>query len=164
MVNSFEQTLIGKPEQWLIETGAIIQIDFSKLVHEITNEFINHSIKRHGDPKIHGGATITTEDFDRIADIVKTPDFAIIGAMRKKTLMNAYAKIDNGITFLYFEEVLISRRNKALRGKTFYKVTRQLSLDEVLEKVSRTGKTDISKAVIFHSQINVQPAGGHPGG
>jgi hypothetical protein len=52
---------------------------------------------------------------------VKAPDCAVIGAIRKETLINAYAKIDNGITYLYFEEVLFSRRNKSLRGKTFYK-------------------------------------------
>ena len=155
-MNSFEKTLIGKPELWLIKAGTGIGLDFSKLTHEVTNEFMNHSIKRHGDPQIHGSATITNKDFERIADIVKTPDFAIVGALRLKTLINVYAKIDKGITFLYFEEVLISRRNKALRGKTFYKVTRPLSFDEILKNISRNRKTDVSKAVILDMYKNVQ--------
>jgi len=77
--------------------------------------------------------------------------------------MNVYAKIDNGITYLYFEEVLFSRRNKALRGKTFYKITRPLSFDEFLKNISRNKKTDISKAM-FLNKKNVQTAGGYPGG
>ena len=123
-----------------------------------------HSVKRHGDPKIHGTATITSTDFDFIPGIVKAPDYAIIGAVRKGTLVNAYAKIDNGVTYLYFEDVLNGRRNKALRGKTLYKVTRPLSLDEFLKNVSRNGKTDVSKAGVLDTGKNVQTAGGNPGG
>ena len=163
-VGHFKKTSTGKPAQWLIEAAADIGLNFTGLTHEITNELTAHSIKRHGDRNIHGMATITGTDFDRISDIVKTPDYAIIGAIRKGTLINAYAKITNGITYLYFEEVLISRKNKALRGKTLYKVTKQLSFDEVLKNVSRNGKTDISKARILNTQKNVQTAGGHPGG
>ena len=148
-MNSFSKTIIGKPEIWLIEAAAKIGLDYSQLTHEITNEFINHCIKRHGDQKTHGGATVTDADFERIPDIVKTPDHAIIGAIRKETLINAYAKIDNGMTCLYFEEVMISRRNKTLRGKTLYKVTRPLSLKEILRNVSGNGKTDISSARIL---------------
>ena len=156
----FSKTTIGKPEQWLIEAAANIGLDYSKLSHETTNELIDHSIKRHGDRNIHGGATITDSDFLRIPEIVKMPHYAIIGAIRKETLINAYARIHRNITYLYFEEILTGRRNKALRGKTLYKITRPLSFDEFLKNVSRNGKTDISKASI----LNVQTAGGHPGG
>ena len=156
-VNQFSKTVIGKPEEWLMEAAAETGLDYSGLCHEITNETINHSIKRHGDPKIHGAATVTCTDFEYIPDIVKTPSYAVIGAIRNETLINAYAKISHGATYLYFEEVLKGRRNKALRGKTLYKITRPLTLDEFLNNVSRNGKTDILKA-------NVQTAGGHPGG
>jgi len=163
-MSHFSKAAIGRPEQWLIEIAASIGLDYSRLSHETTNELTDHSIKRHGDRNIHGSATIINADFNRIPDIVRTPDFAIIGAIRKETLINAYAKIDNGITYLYFEDVLISRKNKALRGKTLYKVTRPLSFDEFLMNVSKNGKTDVSKAVFFISQNDVQTAGGHPGG
>jgi len=53
------------------------------------------------------------------------------------------------MTHLYFEEVLSSRRNKAFRGKTFYKITRPLSFDEFKKNVTRNKKTDISKAVFW---------------
>jgi len=163
-VNHFTKTTIGKPAQWLIEAAASIGLDFSELTHETTSELTVHSIKRHGDPNIHGAATITYADFEYIPDIVKAPDFAVIGAIRKRVLINAYVKISNGMTYLYFDEVLISRKNKALRGKTFYKVTRQLSLEEVLKNVTMNGKTDISRAKIVNSQKGAQTAGGHPGG
>jgi hypothetical protein len=122
--------VIGKPEQWLIEAASSIGLDYSALSHEITNELIGHCIKRHGDRSIHRSATITDTDFALISGMVKTPDY--------------------GTTYLYFEEVMISRKNKALRGKTLYKVTRPLSPDQFLKNVSRNGKSDISKAWILN--------------
>ena len=145
-MSRFEKTIIGKPAKWLIDAAANIGLDFTELSHEVTNELINHSIKRHGNRNTHGSAAITSIDFNFIPSIVKTPDYVVIGAIRKKMLINAYAKIDEGITYLYFEEVLISRKNKALRGKTLYKVTRPLSLEDFLGNISRNDKTDISKA------------------
>ena len=106
-------------------------------------------MKRHGDPKKHGAATITYVDFEHLPDIVKSPDYAIVGAIRKETLFNVYAKVKNSITYMYFEEVLKSRRNNALRGKTLYKVSRVLSFNEILRNVSWNGKTDITKARIL---------------
>jgi len=160
-VKPFIKTEIGKPERWLLEAAAAIGLDLSGFAHETTNELIDHSIKRHGDRNMHGAATITGADFDLIPGIVKLPDYAIVGATRGKALVNAYARIADGMTYMYFEEVLASRKNKALRGKTLYKVTRPLSPDEFLGNVSGNGKTDISKAMILGG---VQTAGGHPGG
>jgi len=85
----------------------------------------------------------------RIPDILRTPDIAIIGAIRWKLLCNVYIKIDAGTTYLYFEEIMDSNRNKCLQGRTLYKVTRPLSLDEVLKNVVRNDKTDISKTKVF---------------
>jgi hypothetical protein len=75
---------------------------------------------------------------------------AIIGAKRKGRLINAYAKVESGVTYLYFEEILQGRKNRALRGCTFYKVTRPLTADDVLKNVTRNDKTDISKAKIYN--------------
>ena len=163
-MSNLEVKKMGKPEKWLIEAATDIGLDYSRLTHETTNDLIDHSIKRHGDRRFHGSATITLADFERIPDIIKAPDYAAIGTIRKKTLINAYAKIDNGITYLYFDVVLTGRKNKALRGKTLYKITRALSFEEVLKKVTRNGKTDISKAKVLNFKNNVQTAGGHPGG
>jgi hypothetical protein len=74
---------------------------------------------------------------------------AIIGAIRWGNPYNVYIKIEMGITYLYFDEVLNSKRNKALRSATLYKVTRPLTLGEVLKNVTGSDKTDISKAKIL---------------
>ena len=148
-VNHFTKTAIGKPEQWLIEAAASIELDFSELTHEITSHFRSHVINRHGDLTKHGRATVTEKDFDRIPDILENPDIVIIGAVRWSLPCNVYIKIDAGITYLYFEDILNSNRNKCLRGRTLYKVTRLLSLDEVLKNIARNDKTDISKAKVF---------------
>jgi hypothetical protein len=145
-VKLFIKTEIGPPERWLIEAAAAIGLDLSGFTHETTNELTSHSMKRHGDPKTHGAAAITEADFEHIPGIIKTPDHAIIGADRKGTLINAYAKADAGSTYLYFEEVLQSRKNKALRGKTLYKVNKPLTLEEFIKIVTMNKKTDISGA------------------
>jgi hypothetical protein len=145
----FEVTILGKPEAWLLEAAASIGLDYSALIHEVTDHFRNHVINRHGDPAKHGAATVINTDFDKIPAIVKTPDMAILGASRRGNLCNVYVKIETGITYLYFDEVLKGKRNKALRSSTFYKVTRPLSLDEVLKNVARNDKTDVLGAKIM---------------
>jgi hypothetical protein len=159
----FTKTLIGRPEKWLIEAGAEIGLDLAGLTHEVTNHFKAHVIKRHGDPAKNGRATITDADFLLIPAVVKSPDIAIIGATRGEGLYIIYTKTDAGMTWLYFEQVLDSNRNKALRSGTFYKVTRELSLDEILKTVAMNDKTDVSKAKIFEAIKKVQTAGGRPG-
>ena len=163
-MNPFNKTVIGKPEKWLIEAAAEAGLDYSKLSHETTNDLIIHSFKRHGDRNTHGEATITDADFDHILDIVKNPEYAVIGAIRKQALINAYAKHINGMTYMYFEDVLISRKNKALRGVTLYKITRLLPFEVFFNNVTRNKKTDVSKAAVYEAKKNVQTAGGNPGG
>jgi hypothetical protein len=145
-VDPFVITEISRPEKWLIEAAAAIGLDLSGFTHETTNELTSHSMKRHGDPKKHGTAVITEADFERIPGIIKAPDHAIIGATRKGTLINAYTKAGSGSTYLYFEEVLQSRKNKALRGKTLYKVTKLLTLEEFIKIGTMNKKTDRSGA------------------
>jgi hypothetical protein len=148
-VQRFEVTEIGRPEPWLIEAAASVGLDFSGFVHETTNQFRDHVINRHGDPALHGAATVTDEDFSRIPGIIHAPDMAVIGAKRKRALYTVYVKAEAGITYIYFEQILDSRKNKALRGSTFYKVTRLLTLTEVLNNVSRNDKTDVTGAKTY---------------
>lgn len=74
--------------------------------------------------------------------------------------MSNYARSDrkrNGATFLYFEEVLQGRKNKALRGKTLYRVNKPLTLAGFIKIVTMNKKTDISGAKKIAAR-------GHPGG
>jgi hypothetical protein len=148
----FEVTVIGKPEPWLIEAAASIGRDFAGLTHEVTDHFRNHVKKRHG----QGATAILETDFEGIPGIVKTPDTAIIGAVREGTLINVYAKRESGTTYLYFEEVLDSNRNRALRSRTFYKIIKPLDQEGFEKIVTMNEKTDISGAKKYIA------AGGRP--
>ena len=160
-MNPFEIKIIGKPQLWLIEAAAEIGIDLAGLSHEITNYFVSHSMKKHGNEKTErsrGQAEITPADIDRIPDIVKNPDFAIIGIKRKNETLISYSKKYENNTAIYYEEVLNSSKNKALRSKTIYKKMGTVSKETFLKIVSSNAHTDISQIKI------VVGAGGNPGG
>ena len=153
-MNSFQKEIIGKPEKWLIEAAASISLNFTELSHEVTSHFKNHVIKRHG----HDPVGVTESDFAKIPVIVKTPDMAIIGAIRGEVLFNAYAKRIDRETYLYFDEVMNSSRNRALRSLTFYKIAKELDMEGFVRIVTMNEKSDVSKAK------KIIAAGGHPGG
>jgi hypothetical protein len=160
-VNPFDITKIGKPEQWLIEAASSIGLDFSSLTHEITSYFVNHGIKRHGNAeteRARGQVTVTVADINRIPDIVKTPDYAIIGIRRHEETLIAYSKQFEDGTAIYYEEVLNSKKNKALRSKTLYKKAGTVSGETLLKIVANNAHTDVSGVKM------VVGAGGHPGG
>jgi hypothetical protein len=160
-VNQLIITTIGKPEQWLIDAAASIGLELAGLTHEITNYFVNHSIKEHGketEERARGQLPITMIDISQISYIVKKPDFAIIGINRHDIPLIAYSKKYGDGTILYFEEVLISKRNKALRSKTMYKKMGTVSIETLLKIIGNNAKTDISKIK------TVVGTGGHPGG
>jgi hypothetical protein len=142
-------TPIGSPAPWLIEAAASIGLDYSRLIHAITNHFRNHAMNRHPDLK--------PGDFENIPKIIAGPDTAIIGALRCGALHNVYVKRLAGVTFFYVDEVLDSRKNKLLRGVTLFKTRREKTLEEVIAIVAGNERTDITKSKIIG-------AGGHPGG
>jgi hypothetical protein len=153
-VNPFHKTVIGRPKKWLIEAAAEIGLDYSELSHEVTNEFKNHVEKRHG----QGVLAVTDKDLEKIPEIVRKPDLAIIGAIRKGEVRNVYVKMETGITYLYFEKVLNSNRNKALRGSTFFKIVKPLDMENLERIVTMNELTDLSGAK------KIIAAGGYPGG
>jgi hypothetical protein len=160
-MNELLITEIGKPEPWRIEAAASIGLDLAGLVHEVTNYFINHSIKKHGEKTIErarGQLPVTLADIARIPDILKNPDYALVGIKRHGETIIAYSKkLENGTAF-YYEEVLNSKRNKALRSKTIYKKMGIVSKQVFLNIVTANLHTDISGAKM------VVGAGGNPGG
>jgi hypothetical protein len=147
---------LGAPSGWLVSAAASIGLDYGGLTHEITNHFQAHVMSRHGDPAAHGRAAVAPADFDRIAGLVAAPDFAVIGAERFGKPRNAYAKVYDDLTFLYFDEALMGKRNKTLRGATFYKVAKPADLAYFLRVVRMNEKTDITRAKIL-------AAGSQPG-
>jgi hypothetical protein len=159
--NQFTKYTIGKPEQWLIEAAGAMGIDVSGLEHEVSNYFINHSISRHGNEKAEeeqGQLPITNQDIASIPAIVKAPNYTVIGMKRYEESLIAYAKHFEGYTTIYLEEVLNSRKNKALRSKTMYKKMGVVSQEVFIKILSNNAHTDISNIKI------VVGAGGNPGG
>jgi hypothetical protein len=160
-VNPFSVTKTGKPEQWLIEAAASVGLDFSALTHEITTYFVNHGIKKHGNAeaeKAQGQVAVMAADIDRIPDIVKSPDCAIIGVKRHEETLIAYSKRFEDGTAIYYEEILDSKKNKALRSKTLYKKKGTVSNETFLKIVANNAHTDVSGVKV------VVGAGGRPGG
>ena len=157
----FEKTVIGKPEQWLVEAAKAAGLNISGFTHEITNYFVSHSIKRHGNvetEKAQGQISVTLADFERIPDIVKHPDCTIINIKRNRGTLIAYSKRFEEGTIIYYEEVLDGKRNKALRSKTIYKKKGTVKKDTFLKIVSNNARTDVSQIKM------VVGAGGNPGG
>ena len=152
-MNPFHKTIIGKPKKWLIDAAAEIGLNYSELSHEVTNHLKSHVIKRHG----QGALSITEKDFEKIPEIIRKPDLAIIGTIRERSLVNVYVKMEPGLTYLYYDEVLDSNRNKVLRGRTFFKIAKPLDMENLERIVAMNGITDLTRAK------KIIAAGGHPG-
>jgi hypothetical protein len=160
-VNALDITVIGKPEPWLIEAAASIGLDLAMLTHEVTNYFVNHGIKRHGNAeteKAQGQLPVTLADIERILEIVKAPDCAVIGIKRHDETLIAYSKKFEDWTVIYYEEVLNSKKNKALRSRTMFKKMGAVNADKFLKIVTANVHTDAASAKM------VVGAGGRPGG
>ena len=160
-MNELEVTKIGEPELWLIEAAASIGFDFTGLTHEVSNYFVNHGVNKHGNEaaeKARGQLPITSTDTDRIPDIVKRPDAAIIGIKRHGETLIAYSKKFGDGTIIYYEEILNSKKNKALRSKTIFKKMGTVSIETFLKIIANNAHTDVSNIKM------VVGAGGNPGG
>lgn len=158
---SFEKESIGEAEEWLVNNAKEAGIDINGFEHDITNYFINHVLNRHGDPATEeaiGQIAVKEEDFNNIADIVKNPDRAIIGAKRNGDDILFYAKkMDDGST-IYLEQILNSKKNKALRGKTLFRKKDDIDENALLNIASNKGKTDLTKA----KTVDLHRTGGNP--
>ena len=64
-----EKASIGKAEKWLVDAAKNVGLDIDGFDHEITNEFINHVMKRHSNEtteKGSGQVVVKKDDFDKI--------------------------------------------------------------------------------------------------
>ena len=157
----FEKESIGKAAEWLINNAIEVGIDIEGFEHEITNYFINHVLNRHGDPDIEkslGQIPVKEDDFNSIADIVKNPEYAIIGAKRNGEDVLFYAKkMEDGST-IYLEEILNGKKNKTLRSKTLFRKKNDIDENALLNIASKEGKNDLSKI----KTVGLHRTGGNP--
>jgi hypothetical protein len=146
-----EKVKIGKVEPWVVRNASEVGLNIEGYEHEISNYFVRHVLRNHGDEKkeaARGNLPIRDDDFDRIPSIIKTPDYAIFGAQRNKEDRIIYAKNLEVGTMLYFEEILTGKSNKSLRGRTMYKTKKTLNMDGILANIRMNRKTDLSEIKI----------------
>ena len=160
-MKNFEVTKISEPEQWLIDAAADIGLDISGFTHEVTNSFITHVLKQHGNEKnekSRGQLAVTQTDIAKIPGIVKYPDYTIIGIKRDNETLIAYLKKYENCSVIYYEEVLSGKKNKALRNKTMFikncNITNEAFIN-ITENHSHVDTSEVKKVV---------GAGGHPDG
>jgi len=156
----FEKQRIGTVSKWLVDEAKKAGLDIDGFEHEITNEFANHVLNRHGNENgeaSKGMIAIKEADFGDIPEIVKAPDYVIIGARRKNEDFVIYAKKTESGTMLYFEEVLRGRGNRTLRGKTMYKRKGDLDKETFISIVTNRDRTDVSSARIVRGAGGISP-------
>lgn len=137
--------------EWLSDNAEKVGIDIKNLPHQITTDFITHTLKSHGNSKSEnsrGNVAVTKEDFSHIADIVSEPTFALFGVKRDGQDRIIYVKdLDDG-TALYFEEILTGNKNKALRGKSLSKQKNKITVEKLKNILEANKRNDISKMII----------------
>ena len=156
--NKLRKVPLGKVENWLVDEARKVGLDIEGFEHEITNEFVSHVMNRHGNAKseaAHGQVAIKQDDFNKIPELVREPDFMAVGAKRNGKDILVYArKMPDGTT-LCIEEILRGKNNRKLRGKTMYKRKGNINETNLEITIKQNGKTDLSNVKI------VGRGGGH---
>ena len=142
---------LSPASDWLIKKEKEVGIDISGYMHQITTDFMKHTLNNHGDEKSEeqrGNIAITEDDFTNIQSVFEKPDLVVFGLRRKNEDMIIYTKkLEDGTT-VYMEEILSSKKNQALRSKTMNKSKNEISIEK-LEKILRENKqNDCSKMII----------------
>ena len=174
MSTSFSKIDFGTVEQWQIEEAKDIGLDLSDYKHQLTSEFITHVIKHHGNQiteASRGNVAITKDDLKSINEIITSADRVVYGVTRKEIVAGQlidrqriiYAKNQTDGTSLYFEEVLEGKKNKRLRGKTFFKRNGSIDDNTLLLILGNNKKRDnIEKAIIkAHPDVAVSSLSQH---
>jgi hypothetical protein len=144
-----ERIFIVRVTRQEIDHARSTGIDLTDYLHEISNYFIRHVIKNHGQDKTEtqrGNLPITDDDFNKIPDIIESPDFIIYGVKRNNEDRIISVKHADTGTTLFFEEVL--RGKKVLRGVTMYKTKKTLDQNSVIANIKANGRNDLSNIKI----------------
>ena len=138
-------------DEWLSENAKKVGLDITNMYHQITTDFITHTLKSHGEhgsEKRRGNIAITREDFSYIADIVSEPTFVLFGVKRDGQDRIIYVKdLDDG-SALYFEEILSGAKNKCLRGKSLSRQKNRITVERLKTILEANRRNDISKMII----------------
>ncbi|MCM1322191.1 MAG: hypothetical protein NC041_06990 [Bacteroides sp.] len=166
----FSKLDLGKVADWQVEEAKEAGIDLSGYKHEITNQFIAHVVKNHGNAiseAARGNVAITKDDLKKLGEVISNPDRVVYGTTRKEFIGGKmvdqqrviYVKESEKGTNLYFEAVLEGNKNKTLRGKTFFKKNGELT-NEALENVIsiNSAKSNVENIKIaVHEGATISP-------
>lgn len=86
---------LSPASDWLIKKEKEVGIDISGYMHQITTDFMKHTLNNHGDEKSEeqrGNIAITEDDFTNIQSVFEKPDLVVFGLRRKNEDMIIYTK------------------------------------------------------------------------
>jgi hypothetical protein len=161
-ISVFSKITIGKAEKWLVDMAKEAGFDIDGFEHEVTSHFINHALKSHGNRKKESGRgqiALTENDFDKISELLKNPDYIVFGVKTKGKNIISYSKKFSDNTTLYFEEILDSKRKHSLLSRTMFKRKNDLNSKQLLSIISGTNGVDMTNAQIKSPRYT----GGRPG-
>jgi hypothetical protein len=98
-----EKIPVKKVDPWIVKNAGDIGIHIDGYTHEISNYFIRHVLKTHGDEKTEldrGNLPIRDVDLERIPEMIASPDYVVLGGKKKgieKILYKARRKRDCSI-------------------------------------------------------------------
>lgn len=153
--SSFKKIPQGKVSDWFVNVAKQSGFDFTGYEHETTNHFENHVLKSHGEgnEKDQANIPVKEEDFNKIKQIINSPDFIAFGVKRDNQDRVIYAKSFDDNTTLYFEEILEGKDNKKLRGKTMFKRADKVDSDKLKKILKSNSRNDVSEMKIACPEV-----------
>ncbi len=157
--NERQKLVIGKVSKDLEEKAKENGFDITDYEHNLDVSGTRHTFKTHGNGKkedSRGQIAITDEDFEKIPDIVYTPDNISFGETDAKDtpLIKYSKKFDDG-TVIYVEE--IRTRQKTLTIKSMWKQKNNADNSRSFTDLNPQRKEYISNIIITDIQEDFNP-------
>lgn len=157
--NERQKLVIGRVSKDLEETAKENGFDITGYEHDLDVSGTRHALKTHGNGKkedSRGQIAITDEDFEKIPDVVYTPDNISFGETdAKDTPLIKYSKRFDDGTVIYVEE--IRTRQKTLTIKSMWKQKNNADNSRSFTDFNPQRKEYISNIIITDIQTDFKP-------
>ncbi|MDR3798423.1 MAG: hypothetical protein P4K93_09735 [Terracidiphilus sp.] len=139
-----QKAVIAPAQPWLVDAAKENGLDVADHTHVIDGSAVRHVINRHSDPQVElsrGQLPVTDADFERIPDLVESPDAVVFGTKTKgKRDQIGYVKrLEDGNT-LYLEEVRTGKKELAAVSMRKYPAARDF--DSIAETLPSNARGD----------------------
>jgi len=139
-----QKAFIGAAEPWLTDAAAMYGLDIKGYQHVMDGSAVRHVLNRHGDAateQSRGQLPIGPDDFDKIPDVIRSPDRIVLGTKTKgKRDQIGYIKRLADGTTLYLEEVRTGR--KALATVSMRKYPAARDFDAIAGTLPSNARSD----------------------